>query len=1016
MFLANRAVWVSSSSSTAEGTVTRCLARQEIEGGNEIIISTARSGLPQARRRKESTKDNSPVCKVEDRNSSMYEKGKDDQDECFRVALTPNAIRCMVHGAVATTSVYNGDAITDEEGEGIVLSNKPTVGGPFVIRLYDLKRRQIQSNDNVGSSENNENHGHMCPIMFAASISDGTKSCLGTILETKKGQLENLSECIVSVSGFVMGMTSSLLNDGTNYSAATARYDSWSDNYGEENKQNNSSEASITSEREAQYSHYIFITRYEILYEKRAGLKDNNYTDITSDKWQISIENDEKLFIAKELLSQKCAYEKRGRIASLIASTKLKMEDFISDNQGAIAGQQSHYHHRDTTIARADKIVEDGLEVSNFIEQHSAIMALKRKKENASLLSSSSFSLMLGSLKYFQNYISAIKEFDQTQREEQFTSMLDKIEEYCVHHSREEILGSKSTYCEEQSWMQNTETLEYALQCKDEVLSSELLLRWHALLLDDGLEQEAGCFRSEKVSKRVGELCDNLERHWLPKIKDEPTNPVQIASFAAAAMLGFLDIVPFEVGNQRLARIVLNWTLRRAGLPFCITLYSNQEEKLSYLHAIQLTKQNLYLVPQGYVDESETTMILRSTGGLVPLVGHLLDRLARATADLCMLVEKKTFIASEETDARLLRLAREKAAEGSCIICFESKPNIATLCCGKPIHFNCLAEWLKSNSSCPQCRSNMPSFSVDKRSCERIDDRRVEYGRERISIRDFSTEEYADEFLFNSSSSSSSEESPTSSSSSSSENSAFLYSGLDYGVNDIQSVTSIDDDESTRSISSLLPTRSDTPTPFQRQPRSHYVTSDEEEQHDSYRNNDDASSTTTYRSDTDDDIDRYSFHTNDSQRSLTNFESNFELARNDDIDIVSETQSTDYYDRNDRYELLNRDNSDDSENSSYRENGNSSREISIRTSSMSLDFAPFRVSFLDPELLESVQNVQNGGRHNFENSRRNDGENVVEIPEFLYLRNTDDVHPPNSVTNSCEFPLRRITSRRSRWS
>jgi hypothetical protein len=314
------------------------------------------------------------------------------------------------------------------------------------------------------------------------------------------------------------------------------------------------------------------------------------------------------------------------------------------------------------------------------------------------------------------------------------------------------------------------------------------------------------------------------------------------------------------------------------------------------------------------------------------------------------------------------------------------------LCCGKSIHLNCLAEWLKSNSSCPQCRSNLPPLSVGQESHQRRDDRRVAYGRERISIpiRDLTIEE----FILNSLSSSSSDDSPSSSSSSSSESSTFFYSGLDYGGTDIQSFTSINDDASIRN---LLSTRSDTPTPFQSQPLSNYITSDEEEQHNSDSDNDDSSNGNTYQSETDEDIGRYSFHTNDSQRSLDNYESNFELARNDDIDIVSDTQSTGYGETTgDMYDLLNEDSSVDSQNASYRGNGISSREISIRTSSMNLDFAPFRMSFLDPELLGSVQNVENGRWSNGVDSRGNNGDDILEVPEFArpeFLRATDDVHP-----------------------
>ena len=981
LFRADRTLWSPPSSSISN-----------IVGGGGEKEKKPTSPRSKSRLSKISTKGESP--RVEKCRLRTREKDK-DSNEFFQVALTSDAVQFMVDSGFITTSVHNDDATTnDEDGDGIVLSTRPTAAGPFVVRLHNLQEQQIRSDD--GDSDNKK-CGKKNLVIFATSITDGSKSCTGTILQTKEGKLENLAECVLSVSGYVMGVSCSRSeSDG---------------NSGDEKNENKPKAASNASEIETKYSPHIYITQYELLYEKRSDLQTDNDKATTIDKWQIAKENDETLSTTKEICFPKGAYQNRGRLATLISSATLAMDDFIGGNQGGLIGQ--HGHHGCETASKI-AVLEDCLEISNFIKQHSAIIALKKTKDNASLLSSSSFSLMLGSLKYFQTYTSAIKEFDEAQREDQFTPLSDMIEEFFaddIFLGGEDTLGSKPAFHDNQSWTQHKETLEYALLCKDETLSSELLLRWHAWLLGDGLEQEAGSFRSEKVSKRVGNLCCALENRWFPKIKEEPTNPTRIASFAAATMLSVLDLVPFRVGNQRLARILLNWTLRRAGLPFCITLYSNREEKLAFLSAVQKTRQNLCLVPQGQVNESEMAVIVRSTGGLGPLVGFLLTRLARATVDFCILVEQKSRMASEETDARLVRIAREKAAEDACIICFENKPNIATLCCGKSIHLNCLTEWLKTNPSCPQCRSDLPSLSVGQETCQRVDDRRVAYGRERISVRGFTS----DDFIFHSSSSSSSEDSSSSSSSSSSESSTFFYSGLDYGVNDIRSVTSIDDDEISRSIRSLLPGRSDTPIPFLSQPRSNYVTSDEEEEHDSDSDNGHASSTNSYQSETDDDIHRYSFHTNDSQRSLTYYSSNFELARNDDIDIVSDTQSTGYTDTNeDRYELLNEERSATSEYSSERENEMFSPETYSRPSFITEDFAPFRVSFLDPELLGSVQS----GRWSNENSRGDDVD-IPETTEFARRGPTDDdVHPFNSVTNSCDFPSRRgvafPSSRRSR--
>jgi len=992
LFRGEKVLWKpspSSSSSIFDVPIERFMGHEE--GEKEKAPTNERQ---QACEKNKLTNNNFPECKIEDKKSRKDNTGKVDRGKFFQISLTSNAIRRMVQIAATTSSVYNGDAITKLDGEGIIRSTIPRVFGRLIIRIYNLQWRQHR----------NEN-----PKIFTASMSDGSKNCMGTILQMKDGELETLSECVVSVVGFVMGMISTDENDDTASCIRTSKNDN------RITEENLPKTGSISLEKDEQHSPYIFITRYELLYEKRRGIQDN-VENIVVEKRQISHLNDRISSRAEEFYFRDFKYEKRGRLASLISSSRSIIDALITDHRDAIADHQSRYH-LETTTEGTNTMLQDDLEVSNFIEQHSTIMALKLKKEKASLLSSSSFSLMPGSLKYFQNYTAAIREFEQTQREEQFTSLSDLEEEYCVDGfvSGEDVVNYRSAGREEQSWMQTTETLENALQCNEDKLSSELLLRWHSWLLGDNLDQEAGSFRSEKVAKRVGEFCDALERHWVTKIKEDPTNPLQITGFAAAVMLGFLDIVPFEVGNQRLAIILLNWTLRQSGIPFCITLYSNREEKQAYISAIQATRQSLCLVPLGYVDESDIALILRSRGGLLPFSSYLLHRLAQATVDLCMLVERKTLMASEETDARLVRLAREKAARGTCIICFEDKPNISTLCCGKPIHLNCLAEWLKSNSSCPQCRADLPPLSVDQGFYKSRDDRRNRYER---PVNFNSEEEFiTDEFLFHSSSSSSSSESPSSSSSSSSESSAFYYSGLGYGVSDIQSSTSIeddddDDDESTSSIRSLLPTRSDTPTPFQSQPHN-YITSDEEEQgYDDYNTgeHDDASfSNRTYTSETDDDIDRYSFHTNDSQRSLAPYESNFELARNDDIDIVSDSQTTGSRDTSGgRYDVLIEDSSDDGEEL-RRDNGS--------------EFVPFRMSFLDPELLGSVQIIRHGIRGNTPNNSGGERDNVLELPEVArpqFLRTTGNVHQnPVGNSNSCDFPPPRgllSFSRRPRWS
>ena len=790
-----------------------------------------------------------------DRNRNENEEHEDENEEdqeYFDIELTSDAIQDMVHGAI---NDCNNKVELDS-----VKGNKAV--GPFVVRICNFQDK-----------------------ITLKSFSDGTRSCAGNILETKHN--DHLPECIISISAFVVKFSLSAYDASPSISLATSSTsndrdgdDVDNDNDNDEFEDNKNKDAKtriketyVAMKTANQYFPHIYVTQYEILYKKRS---DTNCNDEETENQT----SETKQYIVTEEFCLPV-----GRIASLISSKKLTIEAFY---------QQS---------MQRTEMEENVIEVTNFIEQHSAIMALQSRKEKVSLLSPSSFSLMMGSLKYFQNYTSALNEFDQMQRENQFTSLSDMTEDssYADRYDGTGTITSNTTCSEHQSWTQNKETLEYALLCKDEPLSSELLLRWHAWLMGDGLQKEAGSFRSEKsihcpseqIPERMEIFCSSMEQHWLPQIKEKPSN---IASFAAAAILGILDIAPFEAGNQCLARILLNWTLRRIGLPFCITFYSNQEEKSRFYSVIELARHNLCLVPQGCFDESKTAVIVQSTEGLDPLAGFLLDRIACAVTDFGLLVEKKAVLSAEETDARLVRLARENAAESVCLICLDDNPNISTLCCGKPIHFNCLAKWLSSHSSCPQCRSALPSLSSGRES------RIANDGND-----DFSTENLGifNESLFHSlhslSSSSSSEDSSSSSSYSSASSSIFLYSGLDYDVNDI---TSEEDDDGRRN------TRNPS--------RVNYVPRDDEEDRHIYvSDNDDDSSES--------DIDHHSNYRESVNAHYVGFVGDMGSS---DSDETTE----------DQYGLLCEDNRNNSENYPSRDN------------------EPPRMSFLDPDLLNDVQN------------------------------------------------------------
>ncbi|KAL3925010.1 MAG: hypothetical protein SGILL_000685 [Bacillariaceae sp.] len=272
--------------------------------------------------------------------------------------------------------------------------------------------------------------------------------------------------------------------------------------------------------------------------------------------------------------------------------------------------------------------------------------------------------------------------------------------------------------------MQFQQTLEYSLICKDEPLSSDLIVRWHLWLMGDDVDPEAGSFRSvssanamrapDDIERRLLDLCSLVEAIWLPQIRDDTSIEAckKIATFAALVYVGIIDVFPFRQGNDILARIAVNWALRRCGFPCCIVVSGSERERQNSIASLETARKNICLGRWGDLCFQDIARVLDCTGGLSPLVEYLLGRMACALDGLTAVMNDKARWAADERSARLSRRARETAAETFCIICLEHDPNIATLCCGKPVHFNCLGNWLIQNPTCPQCRSDLPNLNT----------------------------------------------------------------------------------------------------------------------------------------------------------------------------------------------------------------------------------------------------------------------------------------------------------------
>uniref|UniRef100_A0A0G4IBP5 RING-type domain-containing protein n=1 Tax=Chromera velia CCMP2878 TaxID=1169474 RepID=A0A0G4IBP5_9ALVE len=66
------------------------------------------------------------------------------------------------------------------------------------------------------------------------------------------------------------------------------------------------------------------------------------------------------------------------------------------------------------------------------------------------------------------------------------------------------------------------------------------------------------------------------------------------------------------------------------------------------------------------------------------------------------------------------RRARAEASRADCVICYETSPQVSSVCCGAVYHVKCLALWLSHhNSTCPACRAALQYDSVSLDEVER---------------------------------------------------------------------------------------------------------------------------------------------------------------------------------------------------------------------------------------------------------------------------------------------------------
>jgi fido (protein-threonine AMPylation protein) len=187
----------------------------------------------------------------------------------------------------------------------------------------------------------------------------------------------------------------------------------------------------------------------------------------------------------------------------------------------------------------------------------------------------------------------------------------------------------------------------------------------------------------------------------------------RVVALGAIYMYGITDVHPFSDGNGRISRLSCNWVLRRfLGLPFSITLAATPHQRKEYIEALRSARTAIGLIQERgtYANNYDADNRRKPAAIFQSLINLLLDRTANALQEVQRILAEKTRAASADEEDRIARLVRERAAAGSCVICLDDNPNIATLCCGHAVHLNCMAEWLSNNSTCVSCRASLPQM------------------------------------------------------------------------------------------------------------------------------------------------------------------------------------------------------------------------------------------------------------------------------------------------------------------
>ncbi|MEK7457917.1 MAG: Fic family protein [Patescibacteria group bacterium] len=167
-------------------------------------------------------------------------------------------------------------------------------------------------------------------------------------------------------------------------------------------------------------------------------------------------------------------------------------------------------------------------------------------------------------------------------------------------------------------------------KAKKEDISKEHIHTLHRMLLGNIDETIAGRFRQEGEYVRVGTHIASAPEHieeLVEEILVEYTTVYDrfILDAIARFHLRFEDIHPFNDGNGRIGRVIMNWQLVRLGFPQIII---RDKEKQLYYHAFReydaqkKTKTMERIVTLAMMESLHKRIAYLKGGTIIPLVQH----------------------------------------------------------------------------------------------------------------------------------------------------------------------------------------------------------------------------------------------------------------------------------------------------------------------------------------------------------------------------------------------------------